>query len=490
MAVKLLFATSEIHPLVKTGGLADVSGALPAALRDLGVDARVLLPGYRKVLERLPGARPVAHFDHPFTPGTVELREARVPGSEVPLFIVVWDAYFNREGGPYQSPDGSDWPDNAYRFGLLSHAAALLASEHSPLPWRPDILHCNDWQTGLAPAYLRFRDGPRARTVMTIHNLAYQGNFGAELLGALRLPPESYQIQGLEYYGHLSFLKAGLFYADRLTTVSPTYAREIQEETLGFGMHGLLRERSGVLSGILNGIDVHEWDPRRDPHLPCHYDASRLEGKQACKRRLQTRLGLDADASRPLIAVISRITYQKGSDVVLAVAPEIVREGAQLAILGSGERELEEALASLGRRHPGAIAVTIGYDEELAHLMEAGADVFLMPSRYEPCGLNQMYSQRYGTPPVVHATGGLADTVADATPENLARGVATGFVFFDMHYATVVDAVRRALAAWRDQAVWRRIQRAGMAVDFSWERSAKSYLEVYRDLLGAPPTPR
>jgi len=483
MPLQVLFATSEIHPLIKTGGLADVSGALPAALRGLGVDARVLVPGYRALLERLGRSDTVAWFPHPFTQGQVELRAAEVPGSGVPLYIVVWDEYFNRDGGPYQAADGRDWPDNALRFGLLSHTAALLASTDTPLPWRPHLLHCNDWQTGLAPAYLHFRR-QHTPTVMTIHNLAYQGNFGAEWLAPLRLPPESFSLHGLEYYGHLSFLKAGLYYASWLTTVSPTYAREIQEESLGFGMHGLLKARSATLTGILNGIDTNEWDPATDPHLPQGYDADHLQGKAVCRRVLRQRLGLALDETRPLIAVISRITYQKGSDVVLALAPALLRERAQMAILGSGEKELEAAFTRLAARHPGELSVTIGFDEGLSHLMEAGADLFLMPSRYEPCGLNQMYSQRYGTPPVVHATGGLADTVIDATAENLANGTATGFVFHDMHYASVLAGVSRALAAWRDVPTWRRIQRAAMAMDFSWARSARAYLDLYRSVSG------
>lgn len=481
--MKILFATSEIHPLVKTGGLADVSGALPRALRSLSIDARVLVPGYRPVLEKLPDARTVARFANPFAAGEVELREGRLPGSDVPVLFIACDAFFNRDGGPYQNSAGHDWPDNALRFGLLSHTAALLASERSPLPWRPDILHCNDWQTGLAPAYLRFTEGRTAATVMTIHNLAYQGNFGAELLAPLGLPAHSFSMQGLEYHGHLSFLKAGLFYADRLTTVSPTYAQEIQEEHLGFGLHGLLHERRAALTGIVNGIDTQEWDPSHDPHLVQCYSADSLEGKRANKLALQTELGLAVDAQAPLIAVISRITYQKGSDVVLAVAPEILRQGVQMAVLGSGEREIEQALSSLAARHRGELAVTIGYDEGLSHRMEAAADIFLMPSRYEPCGLNQMYSQRYGTPPIVHATGGLADTVVDATPENIAAGVATGFVFHGMSYRSVLDATDRALAAYRDPVAWKRIQRAAMSTDFSWERSAGRYRALYQSLL-------
>jgi len=482
--VKILFATSEIYPLIKTGGLADVSGALPLALNDLSNDVRVIVPGYRPVLEKLSDARAVARLPNPFVPGEVEIREAHLPGSTVSLLIVVYDGFFNRDGGPYQMPDGRDWPDNALRFGLLSYMAALLASERSPLDWRPDILHCNDWQTGLAPAYLRFMGGRGARTVMTIHNLAYQGNFGAEMVGPLGLPSYSFTMQGLEYHGYLSFLKAGLFYADRLTTVSPTYAREIQEETLGFGMHGLLQERRDVLTGIVNGIDTREWDPARDPHLVRRYTARSLARKKENKLALQRRLGLAVDAGIPLIAVISRITYQKGSDIVLAVAPEILREGAQIAVLGTGERQIEQALATLAQRHPGELAVTIGYDEGLSHLMEAGADLFLMPSRYEPCGLNQMYSQRYGTPPIVHATGGLADTVVDASPENVAAGTATGFVFRDVHYASVLDASVRALNAYRDPAVWKTIQQCAMGRDFSWKKSAREYMALYRSVLG------
>ena len=480
--VKILYATSEIHPLIKTGGLADVSGALPAALSALSVDIRVIVPGYRTVMEKLADASPLARFANPFASGEVEIREARLPGTTVPILIVVCDAFFNRDGGPYQMPSGQDWPDNALRFGLLSYAAALLASDRSPLDWRPDVLHCNDWQTGLAPAYLRFMPGKTATTVMTIHNLAYQGNFGSHLVGPLGLPPHSFTMQGLEYHGFLSFLKAGLFYADRLSTVSPTYAREIQQEHLGFGMHGLLHERRDVLTGILNGIDINEWNPARDAHLAKCYTAKTVARKRENKRALQERLGLEVDAEKPLIAVISRITYQKGSDVVLAVAPEILHEGAQLAMLGSGEKEIEQALAMLAERHPGKLSVTIGYDEGLSHLMEAGADMFLMPSRYEPCGLNQMYSQRYGTPPIVNATGGLADTVVDASPENIAAGTATGFAFRNMNYGGVLEAVCRALDTYRDQAVWTAIQQHGMATDFSWKKSAREYLALYRAL--------
>ena len=478
--MKVLFATSEAYPLIKTGGLADVSGALPVALAAQRVNVRMLMPGYRSVLGKLPDTKTLCRFTNPFGTGEVEIRESRLPDSSVPIYIVVHDPYFNRDGGPYLGPDGHDWPDNALRFGLLSYVAAMLASDNSPLDWRPDVLHCNDWQTGLAPAYLHYMQGDTAPTLMTIHNLAYQGNFGSDLVGQLGLPPASFSMQGLEYHGHLSFLKAGLFYADRITTVSPTYAQEIQEAQLGFGMHGLLHERQAVLSGILNGIDTREWDPAHDPHLAKTYSAKSLKKKAENKRALQEKLGLDIDDDRPVIVMVSRITHQKGSDVVLAVAPEILREGAQLAILGTGEANLEQALRMLAERYPGSMSVTIGYDESQSHLMEAGADLFLMPSRYEPCGLNQMYSQRYGTPPIVSATGGLADTVVDASPEHLAAGTATGFVLDQVTYHALLGTVCRALALYRDKPVWEAMQKQGMNTDFSWKRSAHAYLDLYR----------
>ncbi|MBI5752455.1 MAG: glycogen synthase GlgA [Hydrogenophilales bacterium] len=479
---KILFATSEAHPLIKTGGLADVSGALPAALHALGVDVKILLPGYPAVLQQGKHATPFAQLPNPFAPGTVEILETRLPETAVPVLIVRYDAFFNRKGGPYQQPGGKDWPDNALRFGLLSYVAAWLGSSGNPTAWQPDLIHCNDWQTGLAPAYLRFWPGRKPPSIMTIHNLAYQGVFGPESVKPLHLPAESFKIQGLEYYGNLSFLKAGVFYADRITTVSPTYARDIQQEALGFGMHGLLHERRSVLSGIINGIDTKEWDPQHDPHLPHRYSAKRLNNKVKNKAALQHELGLAVEAPTPLVAIISRITYQKGSDLVLGVMHDLIREGVQFALLGTGDAAIEQAFVNLARAHPGRIAVTIGYAEDLSHRMEAGADMFLMPSRYEPCGLNQMYSQRYGTPPVAHATGGLADTIVHATPTHIATGDATGFLFREMTHHACTDAVRRAVRLYRDAPLWQQLQSAGMQRDFSWQNSAEAYLKLYRSL--------
>jgi starch synthase len=479
---KVLFATSEVHPLIKTGGLADVSGALPTALHALGVDIKILIPGYRQVVDKCQHATPFAQLPNPFAPGEVQILEARLPDTNVSVLIVAYDAFFNRKGGPYQTASGGDWPDNALRFGLLSYVAAWLGSDRNTSAWQPDIVHCNDWQTGLAPAYLRFWPGRKPPSIMTIHNLAYQGVFGAEMVTALHLPPASFKIQGLEYYGNLSFLKAGAFYSDRITTVSPTYAREIQQETLGFGMHGLLHERRAILSGIINGIDTQEWDPQHDPYLAKCYSAKRLDYKAQNKAALQQALGLDLEPHAPLVAIVSRITYQKGSDVTMGVMHDLARDGVQFTLLGTGDKVMELAFVELGYAHPGRISINIGYDENLSHRIEAGADMFLMPSRYEPCGLNQMYSQRYGTPPIAHATGGLSDTIVDATAENLAAGLATGFLFSAMNRSACADTLRRAIALYRDPKAWRRLQIAALGRDFSWEKSAQEYLTLYRSL--------
>ncbi|NWG86664.1 MAG: glycogen synthase GlgA [Hydrogenophilaceae bacterium] len=478
-AMKVLFATSEARPLIKTGGLADVSGALPTALRSNKIDCRLLLPGYPAVLQ---GAREPRHclaFEHLPSFGPARLLEAEMPDSDTPVYILDAPRYYQREGGPYQDSSGSDHADNALRFGLLSWMAAHLASDASPLDWRPDVLHCNDWQTGLAPAWLRFMGGG-ASSLMTIHNMAYQGIFPAATVGQLGLPAEYFQMAGLEYYGNLSFLKAGLFYADHLSTVSPSYAEEIQHEPLGMGLQGLLADRRAVLTGIVNGIDTAFWNPSNDLHLPCSYSARNLAAKKHCKQTLQEDLNLTVDATAPLFGVISRLTHQKGLDLVLDIAAWLIEQGAQLVFLGSGEATLEFALHGLAARHPGQVATVIGYDEGLAHRIEAGADLFLMPSRFEPCGLNQMYSQRYGTPPIVHATGGLKDTVIDATPEALASGQATGFVFMESSAVALQAAVARALGLYRDAGAWKQLQVAGMKRDFSWEHSAQQYAELYR----------
>ncbi len=480
--LRILFATPECAPWVKTGGLADVSAGLPVALEALGHDVRVLLPAYPSVLAAAEHRSPffevpaTAHFP------ACTLHQAPLP-SGVPAWLLNCPELFERDGGPYQDGDGVDWADNALRFGLLARVAALLAGPASPLDWRPDVLHCNDWQTALAPAYLRFEGGARAATVMTIHNLAFQGLFPPAEASRLGLPAAAFAIDGVEFWGRLSFLKGGLQYADAITTVSPSYAREIQDEPLGFGLHGLLAARSGVLHGIANGIDVAEWDPSSDRLIAQRYDADRLTAKAFNKEALQERLGLPQETRVPLLGMVSRLTHQKGIDLAIEVAREIVGLPAQLVVLGSGERALEEALAAVAKASAQRIAVRFGFDEPLAHLIEAGADLFLMPSRFEPCGLNQMYSQRYGTPPVARATGGLADTIVDATPATLADRTATGFLFEEETPVALLAAIERAIELYREPKEWRQIQRTGMTTDFGWDTAARKYAEVYAGLL-------
>ena len=481
-ALKVLFVTPEIHPLIKTGGLADVSGALPAALRAIKVDVRALIPGYTQILSTLKNKRQIARIADIPGLGEVRLFSAKMPESNVPLIIVDYPAYYARVGGPYVDKNGLEWPDNALRFGLLSRIAALLGSEASPLDWAPDIVHCNDWQSGLTPAYLHFTHGRRAASVMTIHNLAYQGIFPPESVAQLSLPPESFSMHGVEYYGNLSFLKAGLFYADHLTTVSPTYAQEIQSEALGFGLQGLLRERKTHLTGILNGVDTEHWNPAGDTFLAKTYSSTRLAGKKANKEALQRRFNLPVSPDIPLLGVVSRITHQKGLDLLLGIASLITAEPAQIIILGTGEPILEKALLALSRKHPHHFHAVIGFDEGLSHLIEAGSDIFLMPSRFEPCGLNQMYSMLYGTPPVVTATGGLADTVTDLTPDSLKNGSATGFVFKELTAENLLLTVKRAITTYHNKKVWRQLQLNGMRRDFGWELSAKAYLALYTQL--------
>lgn len=483
---KVLFVTSEVFPLCKTGGLGDVSAALPAALRELKADVRLLLPGYPAVLAGLKSKRTVARLDllPCFPPATLLSSRLQVNESvSVPLYVIHCPELYQREGGIYLDDSGQDWPDNAQRFGLLSKAGALLASDASPLAWKPDIVHCNDWQSGLTPAYLHYQPGKKATSLMALHNLAFQGNFPPDEVEKLGLPPESFSMHGVEYYGKLSFLKAGIYYADQITTVSPTYAREIQSEPLGFGLQGLLAERSNHVSGIVNGIDTAVWNPATDPYIARRYSSRNLTAKKINKLALQREMGLEENAAIPLFAGISRLSYQKGYDLLLEIAPMLAALPAQLVLLGSGDKALEKQLAALAQTHPARIAVHIGYDEALSHRINAGADCFLMPSRFEPCGLNQMYSQYYGTPPIVHATGGLIDTVVDLNDETLADKSASGFHFHEMTPESLMNAVRRTVGAYYDTRLWKTLQRNGMNRNFSWQASAMDYLSIYSLLM-------
>jgi len=476
--MKILFVTSEAYPLMKTGGLADVSGALPAALARAGDDVRMLMPGYPQALDVAENKRPGANLGDPLGCGEVRLIEAQMPGSGVKVWLVDCPALYKRDGNPYVGADGKDWPDNPLRFAMLARVAAMISMPGNAIRWTPDVVHANDWQTGLVPAYLHYWGGRHARTVFTVHNLQYQGIFPASRLDALGLPREAHAIDGLEFHHDISFLKAGLYYSDALTTVSPTYAGEIQTREHGCGMDGLLRLRAKALSGVLNGIDMADWNPAADSRLSHAYSAERPAGKAKVKAQMQSEMGVAVEPAAPVFGMVSRLTAQKGVDLVLEIAPSLAARGAQLVILGSGDKAWETALTQLGKAHPN-ISVTIGYDEEMAHRVIAGSDVFLMPSRFEPCGLTQMYALRYGTLPLVRRTGGLADTVVDVA----IAGKGTGFVFDKPEAKALATATDRALGLYADTAAWKKVLVRAMKRDFGWETAAQSYRNLYSELV-------
>ncbi|MDC7784157.1 glycogen synthase GlgA [Rhodoplanes tepidamans] len=475
--ILVLSVVSELFPFVKTGGLADVAGALPGALAPENVRTVTLVPGYPAVLAALREPSPVLEVADLFG-GPARLVHGRARAVE--LIAIDAPHLYDRPGNPYMAADGRDWPDNAVRFGALGLMAARLASGEVPA-LRPDILHAHDWQAGLAAAYLRYRFERRPRTVMTVHNLAFQGLFPASLLASLALPPQAFSINGVEFHGEIGFLKAGLALSDWITTVSPTYAAEIRTREYGMGLDGLLRGRTERLSGILNGIDDAVWNPSRDPLIAANFDARRIAPRIANKAVLKKRMNLAADDAL-LFGVVSRLTWQKGLDMLVEVLPTLLATGSQLVVLGSGERNLQQAFLDAARIHPGRVACVIGYDEELAHLIQAGADALLMPSRYEPCGLAQMCALRYGTLPVVSHVGGLADTVIDCNDMAIAEGVGTG-IQFTPTIGMLEAAVLRTTAMWRNGKTWRRVQRNAMRADVSWRRSARRYAQLYRDLM-------
>ena len=474
---RVLHAAAEIFPLVKTGGLADVVGALPHALAAAGADVRLLLPGLPAILDAVSRPRKVFEGGPLFGAARVTLRlgrfKAGAKGPDVQAYVIDAPWLYARDGGPYQGPDGKPWDDNLQRFALLGWAAAHLAAGELDPAWRPDILHAHDWHAALACSYLRAHPGAHARSVFTIHNLAFQGLFAQDDFGLLDLPRRFMQPDGLEFHGWLSFMKGGLVHADRLTTVSPTYAREITTPEFGCGVEGVLRTRAADLSGILNGVDYGHWDPATDAALPARFDARDLGGKAVCKAALQREFGLDARTDAPLIGIVSRLSEQKGLDLALAALPALRAEGVQLAILGSGDAPLERAFADAAAAHPGQVGVHIGYDETLAHRLIAGADLILVPSRFEPCGLTQLYGMRYGTLPLVRRVGGLADTVDDAS----------GFIFEAADASSLIEAARRAVLTLREPARWRAMQQTAMARDHSWSAAAARYLALYRSLM-------
>ncbi len=481
----VLSVASELYPLVKTGGLGDVAGALPRALKGLGVEVRALLPGYPSVLDGGECLEPVAALPDLFG-GAGRLLAGRCPDG-LDLLVIEAPHLYGRAGHPYMAPDGTDWPDNAERFAALGWVAARIGLGLLP-GWRPRIVHAHDWQAGLAPAYLALSDGPRPACLLTIHNLAFQGQFPVSLLDRLKLPRSAFAVEGVEYYGGIGFLKAGLFFADRLTTVSPTYAREIQTPAFGMGLEGLLQARADRLTGIVNGIDEAVWDPQSDEHLPRRYSARSLAGRAANKAHLQRRFALTEDPAAPLLAVVSRLAWQKGMDLLLALLPRLAGMGAQLALLGTGDEALEQAFLEAARAHPGAIGCVLTHDEGLAHQVQGGADAILVPSRFEPCGLTQLYGLRYGAVPIVSRVGGLADTIIDANGAALMDGVATGFQFAPVTADALEGALARAAVLYRDKLAWRQIQRRGMTRRVGWERAAEQYASLYRDLAGVDGT--
>ena len=494
--IKLLFASSEVQPLVKTGGLADVCGSLPIALDSIrmtdrsrptssgraarAVDIRVILPGYRSALDQMTNLRPLAWIKGTGAKGPVRLLEGKLPDTRVKVWLIDAPEYFDRDGKPYTDTHGKDWPDNALRYTIFSRAVTSLALGHVDVGWQPDLVHCHDWQTGLVPALLSLHHD-RPATVFTIHNLAYQGVYSAAEFQTLGLPPALWTVSGLEYHGMMSFLKGGLAYADWLNTVSPTYAQEICTTDYGFGLEGLLNHRRNRLTGIMNGVDYKTWDPAFDPLISKTYTIRTFPNKLANKDALQQIMGLPRLPEIPVFGVVSRLVWQKGIDLIIEILPKLIQHNAQIVVLGSGEHDMHKQLESLAKAYPNNLAVRIGYDESLAHQIEAGADMFLMPSRYEPCGLNQIYSLRYGTVPIVRRTGGLADSVIDVSDRNFSS--ATGFMFADGFANALFSAVERALTLYQQPEKWRQLAVQGMKQDFSWEKSALKYIELYNKAL-------
>jgi starch synthase len=478
-SVSVLSVVSELYPLVKTGGLADVAAALPPALAAEQVQVCTLVPGYQAVLAALEDAVEAHAFSEMYG-GPARLLRGRAAG----LDLLVLDAphLFLRPGSPYQDPSGQDWPDNAWRFAALARAGAEVALGRAGA-YVPDLVHAHEWQTGLLPAYLRAEDGPPS--VMTIHNLAFQGRFPAPVFGTLGLPAAFWGIDGVEYFGGVGYLKAGIALADAVTTVSPSYAAEIRTVEGGMGLDGLLRQRGDRLLGILNGIDTEVWDPAADTLLPAQFSVARLNGRVVDKAVLQTRLGLDVQANSLLYGVVSRLTWQKGLDLLLQALPVLLSSGAQLALLGAGEPALEAGFTAAAQAHPGRVGCVIGYNEGLAHLLQGGADALLVPSRFEPCGLTQLCALRYGSLPVVARVGGLADTVVDANEMAAAAGVATGVVFAPPTRDMLEAALLRTASLWRERELWRRLQRNAMRTDVSWKRPAARYAALFRDVLAA-----
>jgi starch synthase len=477
---KVLYISSEAFPLIKTGGLADVAGSLPVALLKESQDVRLLLPAYSQVLDKISSSKVVAECTYYNLP--VQILETKLPGSNVIVWLVDCPVLFNRPGGPYADSNGQAWPDNALRFAVFCHAAVDISLNKLGLNWQPDVSHCNDWQTGLVPALLTLQP-ERPVTIFTIHNLAYQGVYDKQTFDDLHLPVELWHMHGVEFYDYFSFIKGGLAYADKITTVSPSYAREILQPEFGYGLDGLLQNRVDHLSGILNGIDEKHWSPGSDTHLKHKYNRRSLAKKSLNKIELQKQLSLPVDQNIPMIGMISRLVQQKGLDIILQSLPSLLTMPIQLVILGTGEAHYEQQLIEWANRHTERFKVIIGYDESLSHMIEAASDIYLMPSTFEPCGLNQMYSLRYGTLPIASNVGGLADTVVNASEENIEDGTANGFILKNQTATALLAAVQHALSLYQQPQLWRQLQTNAMSEDFSWVSSADHYISLYQQAL-------
>jgi len=481
--MEVLFATSEAEPLVRTGGLAEVSLGLPKALRARGHDVRLVLPGYSQALTAAEELSEVAQLEIKGARERVRILAGRVPDSTLPVYLVDAPSLFEREGGPYANADGDEWADNAERFVVFSRAIAAMGLGIEDLGWQPEIVHCNDWQTGLAPALLAL-EPIRPASLFTVHNMAAQGLFSWDVFHRLAIPRPLWSRHGLEHYGNFSFLKGGLAFSDRINTVSPTYAREIQTEALGCGLEEVLQLHAERLAGVLNGVDYDTWNPASDPHLSSNYDVEHLDDRPANKLMLQRHLGLPESVDTPLIGYAGRLLERRGSDILLEIVPELERLDAQLVVLGQGDRELEHAWGRAASRWTRRLAVVIGNDEPLLHQLEAAADLFVIPSRIEPCGLDQLHSMRYGAIPIARHTGGLADSVIDAGNINPPPAEATGFCFDSPEPGVLLATLRRALARYREQGTyWETLLRNGMQRDFGWPRSAASYESLYGEAL-------
>ena len=478
--MRALHVAAEIFPLVKTGGLADVLGALPQALIGQGADVRLLLPGLPAIADAVLHQKTVCQIGPAFGAARVTLRLGRMPYSHVPVYVLDAPYLYRREGSPYQDSAGHEWPDNVQRFALLGWVAAQLAAGELDAEWLPDVLHAHDWHAAMACAYVAAHPPTRAVTVFTVHNLAYQGLFPSGDFNLLGLTSRFMASTGLEYHGQLSFMKAGLKFARRITTVSPTYAREIATHEFGFGLDGVVRGRGAAVSGVLNGVDRTVWDPANDSGLAQRYSAREPAGKARCKAALQRELGLQVQVDEMLFGVVSRLTSQNGLDLMLAALPALLKRGAQFVLQGAGEPALEAAFLAAAQSHPRQVGVRVGYDEAFAHRLIAGSDAIVVPSRFEPCGLTQLYGLRYGTLPVVRRVGGLADTVVDADDEALVSGRATGFVFDAATPGALDAALQRAAAAFARKPLWHGLMQQAMAQDFSWQGAAVQYMALYK----------